>query len=80
VTRLRFLVAGATAGLTAVALLLGGLLAAGPSGAAAPAPAAGAQLAAGFAAGDTQALVLRLQEGLRARPANVRGLDLLGLA
>jgi tetratricopeptide (TPR) repeat protein len=64
--------------LTAVALLLGGLLAAGRPGA--PAPAAGAQLAAGFAAGDTQALVLRLQEGLRARPANVRGLDLLGLA
>jgi tetratricopeptide (TPR) repeat protein len=38
------------------------------------------QLAAGFAAGDTQSLVLRLQDGLRARPTNVRGLDLLGLA
>jgi tetratricopeptide (TPR) repeat protein len=37
-------------------------------------------LAAGFAAGDTQSLVLRLQDGLRAQPSNVRGLDLLGLA
>jgi tetratricopeptide (TPR) repeat protein len=80
VTRARLLVAGATAGVTAVALLLGGLLTAGPSGATAPGPAAAGQLAAGFAAGDTQALVLRLQEGLRARPASVRGLELLGLA
>jgi tetratricopeptide (TPR) repeat protein len=37
-------------------------------------------LAAGFAVGDTQSLVLRLQDGLRAQPSNVRGLDLLGLA
>jgi len=81
VTGRRLLVAGATAGVTAVALLLGGLRAAGPSGAAAPeAPAAGGRLAAGFAAGDTEALVVRLQDGLRARPMNVRGLDLLGLA
>jgi tetratricopeptide (TPR) repeat protein len=38
------------------------------------------QLATGFAAGDTQSLVLRLQDGLHAHPSNVRGLDLLGLA
>jgi tetratricopeptide (TPR) repeat protein len=38
------------------------------------------QLAAGFAAGDTEALVVQLQAGLRARPTNIRGLDLLGLA
>src|SRR5205823_3087626 len=38
------------------------------------------QLADGFAAGDTAALVSVLQNGLRTQPENVRGLDLLGLA
>jgi tetratricopeptide (TPR) repeat protein len=80
VTGVRLLVAGATAGVTAVALLLGGLNAPGKPRATSPGRGSSDRLAAGFAAGDTQALVLRLQEGLRARPANVRGLDLLGLA
>ncbi len=76
----RLLVAGAAAAITAAALFLGGLTEHGSS---TPAPKASAQsetLAAGFAAGNTQALVLQLQTGLRSRPDNVRGLDLLGLA
>jgi tetratricopeptide (TPR) repeat protein len=80
VTGLRLLVAGATAAVTAVALLLGGLSAKDMSRGLSPGHVSSGQLAAGFAAGDTRALVLRLQDGLRARPANVRGLDLLGLA
>jgi len=77
----RLLVAGAAAAITAAALLLGGLTAHGTTKVAQPKAAAQtAQLAAGFAAGDTQALVLQLQAGLRTRPDNVRGLDLLGLA
>jgi tetratricopeptide (TPR) repeat protein len=76
--RLRALVAGAAAAIAAAALLLGGLTAKG--GPAPAQPDASARLAAGFAAGDTQALVLQLQTELRARPHNVRGLDLLGLA
>src|SRR5439155_3076087 len=39
-----------------------------------------AALAAGFAAGDTVSLVAALQDGLRSRPGDVHGLDLLGLA
>ena len=81
-TGMRLLVAGAAAAVTAAALLLGGLAArvdARDSGSV-PARSAGAQLAAGFAAGDTESLVLRLQAGLRAQPGSVRGLDLLGLA
>src|SRR5215468_1190935 len=75
--RLRALVAGAAAAIAAAALLLGGLAAGGS----AQAPRDGtAQLAAGFAAGDTEALVAQLQVELRKRPENVRGLDLLGLA
>jgi tetratricopeptide (TPR) repeat protein len=77
----RLLVAGAAAAITAAALLLGGLTARGTSTAAPSKSAAQTdRLAAGFAPGDTQALVRRLQDGLRAHPANVRGLDLLGLA
>jgi tetratricopeptide (TPR) repeat protein len=75
--RLRALVAAAAAAIAAAALLLGGLTAGGS----AQTPRDGtAQLAAGFAAGDTEALVRQLQIELRGRPANVRGLDLLGLA
>jgi tetratricopeptide (TPR) repeat protein len=74
-------VAGAAAVIAAAALLLGGLGVRGTTNAApAKASAESAQLAAGFAAGDTAALVARLQDGLRAQPSNVRGLDLLGLA
>lgn len=77
--RRRALVAGAAAAMVAAALLLGGLTARG--GGVGPAPQDGtARLAAGFAAGDTQALVFQLQTELRAQPDNVRGLDLLGLA
>jgi len=77
---MRLLVAGATAAVTAVALLLGGLAARVDARGSVPARNAGAQLAAGFAAGDTVSLVLRLQAGLRAQPRSMRGLDLLGLA
>jgi tetratricopeptide (TPR) repeat protein len=77
---MRLLVAGATAAVTAVALLLGGLSANGVSRGGPAGHVSSGQLAAGFAAGDTQSLVLRLQDGLRARPTNIRGLDLLGLA
>jgi tetratricopeptide (TPR) repeat protein len=73
---------GATAGvLAAVALLLGGAVRDSRSRAATPAlPSSdGDRLATGLA-GNTPALVLQLQEGLRAQPDNVHGLDLLGLA
>jgi len=80
VRHLRLLVAGAAAAITAAALLLGGLTARGTTTAQPKADAQSEQLAAGFAAGNTQALVLQLQAGLRSRPHNVRGLDLLGLA
>jgi tetratricopeptide (TPR) repeat protein len=79
-THSRLIAAGAAAALTAAALLLGGLTARGSAPAEPKATSQTAQLAAGFAAGDTQALVTALQDGLRARPDNVRGLDLLGLA
>ena len=73
----RLIAAGAVVALATTALLLGGLTAHGS----APAQrASSATLADGFATGDTQALVAQLQAGLRERPDNVRGLDLLGLA
>ena len=77
----RLLVASAAAVSTAAALLFGGLTAHGtaPAVRSKAAPQTD-QLAAGFAAGNTQALVAQLQAGLRSRPQNVRGLDLLGLA
>jgi tetratricopeptide (TPR) repeat protein len=69
------------AALAATTLLLGGLTRHGSAPAAAPkAPAQTDRLSAGFAAGDTAALVLRIQAGLERQPDNVRGLDLLGLA
>ena len=79
-TGTRLLVAGATAVVAAVALLLGGLSARDVSRGESPGHVSTGQLAAGFAAGDTQALLLRLQDGLRTHPASGRGLDLLGLA
>jgi tetratricopeptide (TPR) repeat protein len=79
-TRTRLLVAGAVAATAATALLFGGLSATGTSRGLSPGHGASGQLAAGFAAGNTQALVLQLQAALRSRPANVHGLDLLGLA
>jgi tetratricopeptide (TPR) repeat protein len=79
-TRTRLSVAGAVAATAAAALLFGGLSATGTSRGQSPGEGASGELAAGFAAGDTQALVVQLQNGLRSRPTNVRGLDLLGLA
>ena len=46
----------------------------------APAPVEADALRAGFATGDTQALVLRLQADVAARPDNAQSLALLGLA
>jgi tetratricopeptide (TPR) repeat protein len=81
VTSRRLLLGATAAVLAAVALLLGGAFRSSGSHAATPAvPSAdGARLATGFAA-DTPALVLQLQDALRAQPRNVHGLDLLGLA
>ncbi len=79
-TRMRLLVAGAVAATAAAALLFGGMAASDMSGGQSPGHGSSGQLQAGFAAGDTQALVLALQAGLRGRPNSVRGLDLLGLA
>jgi tetratricopeptide (TPR) repeat protein len=76
----RLLVAGAAAVVTVAALLFGGLFAKDMSRGQSPGQVSSGQLAAGFAAGDTQSLVLRLQNGLRAQPSSVRGLDILGLA
>jgi tetratricopeptide (TPR) repeat protein len=80
VTRMRLLVAGAAVVTTTAALFLGGLRATGAAPASSGRNAQAGQLAAGFAAGDTTALVRRLQDGLREQPSNVHGLDLLGLA
>jgi tetratricopeptide (TPR) repeat protein len=81
VTARRLLLGATAAVLAAVALLLGGALRSSGSRAAVPAVASsdGDRLATGFAA-NTPALVLQLQEALRAQPRNVHGLDLLGLA
>ena len=80
-TKRRLLVATAAAVSTAAALLFGGFQTHGTaSGGQSKAAPQTDQLAAGFAAGNTQALVAQLQAGLRTRPTNVHGLDLLGLA
>ena len=77
--RRRLLIGAAAAAVAAAALLLGGLSRSDASRVG-PATRPEAALAAGFAAGDTVSLVAQLQAGLRARPDDVRGLDLLGLA
>jgi tetratricopeptide (TPR) repeat protein len=69
------------AALAAATVLFGGLASRSASPAAAPSASSQTnRLADGFAAGDTAALVLRLQAGLRVQPDNVHGLDLLALA
>lgn len=70
------------AALAVTASLLGGVVRSGTSsvGASAAAPAATDRLSGGFAAGDTQSLVLRLQETLRASPQDAQAAALLGLA
>jgi tetratricopeptide (TPR) repeat protein len=74
VTAKRLLIGGAAAALTAVALLLGGVLTAGSSREAAAVP-----LASGLAETDA-ALLPRLQEQVRENPRDPHGLALLGLA
>lgn len=82
-TRRRIGLAAAIAVLLAVAGLLGGLLADGPSGTppAPPAPAVVAdQALAGFSLGDTEGTVAQLQKALRDNPKDAKALSLLGLA
>jgi len=80
VRRQRLILVAAAAGLTAVALTLGGVLhdsSATPTAAAQAAPSsAGAQISPS----DTPALVARLQATLRGNPIDVAALDSLGLA
>ena len=77
--RQRLILVAATAGLTAVALTLGGGLRG--SSASLTAAAQATQASAGEASpADTPALVARLQATLRLNPNDVRSLDSLGLA
>ena len=77
--RQRLILVAATAGLTAVALTLGGGLRG--SSASLTAAAQATQASGGEASpADTPALVARLQATLRLNPNNVRSLDSLGLA
>jgi tetratricopeptide (TPR) repeat protein len=80
VTRARILTAGAAVALAAAALLLGSAFRS--SSAAAPPPPAGAadRFQAGFALGNTPALVASLQQELRAHPRDAHAWALLGLA
>jgi tetratricopeptide (TPR) repeat protein len=80
VTRARVAAAGAAVVLTAAALLLGSAFRG--SSAAAPPPPAGAadRFQAGFALGDTSALVASMQQELRSRPRDAHAWALLGLA
>jgi len=80
VTRTRVAAAGAAVALTAAALLLGGAFR-GSSAAAPPRPAGAAdRFQAGFALGDTAALVTSLQQELRSHPRDAHAWGLLGLA
>jgi tetratricopeptide (TPR) repeat protein len=80
--RKRLLIAGTAAALAAAVLGLGGVLRHAPTATASDAlPATvAAELAKGFAAGDTQAEIAGLQAELRLDPRNVKALDTLGLA
>jgi tetratricopeptide (TPR) repeat protein len=71
----RLFIGGVAAALVAVALLLGGAL----SDQSARAPAAAAPLSSPLAGEADATLLPRLQEQVRAHPADVRGLALLGL-
>ena len=79
-TRARVAAAGAAVVLTAAALLLGSAFRG--SSAAAPPPPAGAadRFQAGFALGDTSALVANMQQELRSHPRDAHAWALLGLA
>jgi tetratricopeptide (TPR) repeat protein len=78
--RRRLFIGGTVAALAAAVLALGGALRSGHAAPAAPSRADAGLLGSGFAAGDTEGLVLQLQAGLRQRPGDVHGLGLLGLA
>src|SRR3954447_9551155 len=76
----RLFIGGTVAALGAAVLALGGALRSGHAAPTASSRADAGLLGSGFAAGDTEGLVLQLQTGLRQRPGNVHGLGLLGLA
>jgi tetratricopeptide (TPR) repeat protein len=79
----RLLIGAVAAGLTVLALALGGVLrkSSAQPALAEPAPAAAAQqLEAGFSPGSTNALIAKLQAHLRIDSEDVQALDLLGLA
>jgi tetratricopeptide (TPR) repeat protein len=85
VGRKRLVLGAAAAGLTALALLLGGVLRSSSN--ATPVPSAAASLAAasqpgvsGLTPSGTEAQVAKLQAALRANPDDVMSLDTLGLA
>src|SRR5581483_9294015 len=78
--RARLLVTASAIVVAVAAVTLGGVFATDGSGGLAAGPARSGQLADGFAAGDTRALVAALQHGLRSRPDDARGFALLGLA
>ena len=78
----RLILAAAAAFFAAAALLFGGLFRSNtpdPASGALP-EAVAAELARGFAAGDTQVEILGLQRELELDPHNVKALDTLGLA
>jgi tetratricopeptide (TPR) repeat protein len=82
VRRKRLILGAAAAGLTVLALLLGGVLhdsSSASSAVVAQAPTS-AQLQTGFSPGNTTGLIATLQAGLRVSPSDVKSLDLLGLA
>jgi tetratricopeptide (TPR) repeat protein len=84
VTGRRLILGAATAGATALALMLGGVFggsSTASTAAVAQQPAAAtAPLAGGFSPGDTAGLIARLQATLRRNPYDVRSLDQLALA
>ena len=74
----RLAIAGTVAAIAATVLLFGGIFREG--GAAQSTPVAAAQLPGDFASGDTQSLVLSLEQEVHARPADAQALTSLGLA
>src|SRR3954451_16204501 len=78
--RHRLFIGGTVAAIAAAVLALGGALRSGHAAPTASSRADAGLLGYGFAAGDTEGLVIQLQTGLRQRPGNVHGLGLLGLA
>jgi len=77
-TRRRLATAGTVAAIAATVLLFGGVFREG--GAAQPTPLAASQLVGDFAVRDTASVVLSLEQQVRVRPGDPRGLTSLGLA